>query len=252
MVEHQRLDCIIALVTMGDANINTKNKDGNTSLHLAVEVASTAIVKALLALEADTTLVNDKGETAWALAQKKCDEKSMMDFLDREGVLYALYAVGASGSSTPVDKKGNEMDFKKIRQALQPQQKRIRCLFDEMLAKKSKKLGKNKTAGKGRLLSLDGGGIKGVVLARMLMSMERIFQTPIVHCFDWIAGTSTGGILALALATGKTPFECLLIYLRLKDKVFVDSKPYSSKPLEEMLQKEFGTETKLFDIKVPK
>lgn len=52
-------------------------------------------------------------------------------------------------------------------------------------------------AKKGRMLSLDGGGIKGLVLCRMLMSMEKAFQVPIVHCFDWICGTSTGGILTL-------------------------------------------------------
>ena len=84
------------------------------------------------------------------------------------------------------------------------------------------------------------------------MSMEKIFEVPIVHCFDWICGTSTGGILALSLATGKTPKECLMIYLRLKDKVFIDTKPYNTKNMEDLLQKEFGMETRMFDIKEPK
>ena len=66
----------------------------------------------------------------------------------------------------------------------------------------------------GRLLSLDGGGIKGLVLTRMLLSMEKEFGVPISHCFDWIAGTSTGGILALAIATGKTILECQSLYFR--------------------------------------
>ena len=86
----------------------------------------------------------------------------------------------------------------------------------------------------------------------MLLSMEKIWQTPISHCFDWVAGTSTGGILALALVTGKTVLECQILYMKLKDKVFVDSKPYNTKPLEELLQAEFGLETKMFDIKEPK
>ncbi len=71
----------------------------------------------------------------------------------------------------------------------------------------------------GRLLSLDGGGVKGMVLARMLASMERVLGAPALHCFDWIAGTSTGGILALAIAMGKTPLECMALYFKLKDKV---------------------------------
>jgi len=42
---------------------------------------------------------------------------------------------------------------------------------------------------------------------------------PIVDLFDWIAGTSTGGIVALAIASGKSVAETQSIYLRLKDKV---------------------------------
>ena len=48
---------------------------------------------------------------------------------------------------------------------------------------------------------IDGGGIKGLVLTRMLLSMEKAWDTKIIDCFDWMAGTSTGGILALALGT---------------------------------------------------
>ena len=131
-----------------------------------------------------------------------------------------------------------------------PTHKRTRIFFDELLANTVKKNTTGKK-GSGRLLSLDGGGIKGLVLTRMLLSMEKEFETPIVHCFDWIAGTSTGAILALALATGKSTLECQALYFRLKDKVFVDSKPYGTKPLEELLQAEFGL-TKMKDIENPK
>jgi len=54
-----------------------------------------------------------------------------------------------------------------------------------------------------RVLCLDGGGIKGLVLIDMLSTIEKITGRRIVDLFDWIIGTSTGGILALALVYGK-------------------------------------------------
>jgi uncharacterized protein len=51
-----------------------------------------------------------------------------------------------------------------------------------------------------RILSLDGGGIKGAFTASVLTEIEREIGGPIGDYFDLIAGTSTGGILALGLA----------------------------------------------------
>lgn len=50
-----------------------------------------------------------------------------------------------------------------------------------------------------RILSIDGGGIRGLIPALVLADLERKTGRPIAGCFDLIAGTSTGGILALGL-----------------------------------------------------
>ena len=50
-----------------------------------------------------------------------------------------------------------------------------------------------------RILSLDGGGIKGAFTASALAAIEDDIGEPIGDYFDLIAGTSTGGILALGL-----------------------------------------------------
>src|SRR5690349_4100610 len=50
-----------------------------------------------------------------------------------------------------------------------------------------------------RVLALDGGGIRGVIPATVLAELERRCNKPIAALFDLIAGTSTGGILALGL-----------------------------------------------------
>lgn len=50
------------------------------------------------------------------------------------------------------------------------------------------------------ILSIDGGGIRGVVPALVLSRMESLAGRPIAELFDVVAGTSTGGILALGLS----------------------------------------------------
>ena len=50
------------------------------------------------------------------------------------------------------------------------------------------------------VLSLDGGGIRGIIPAMLLAEIEKRTSKPISQLFDIIAGTSTGGILALALS----------------------------------------------------
>jgi uncharacterized protein len=50
-----------------------------------------------------------------------------------------------------------------------------------------------------RILALDGGGMRGVMSARVLVELERLSGRPIAGLFDVIAGTSTGGLIALGL-----------------------------------------------------
>jgi len=50
-----------------------------------------------------------------------------------------------------------------------------------------------------RVLALDGGGIRGLIPAHVLEEIETHMGRPISEMFDLVAGTSTGGILALGL-----------------------------------------------------
>ncbi|RZJ61955.1 MAG: patatin, partial [Hymenobacter sp.] len=69
-----------------------------------------------------------------------------------------------------------------------------------------------------RILSLDGGGIRGLYTARFLADMEAQLQrdgnehTSLYQHFDLICGTSTGGIIALALALGMPARELVHLY----------------------------------------
>jgi patatin-like phospholipase/acyl hydrolase len=50
-----------------------------------------------------------------------------------------------------------------------------------------------------RILSIDGGGIRGIIPAVVLAEIERLTGRPACELFDLIAGTSTGGIIALGV-----------------------------------------------------
>jgi patatin-like phospholipase/acyl hydrolase len=73
-----------------------------------------------------------------------------------------------------------------------------------------------------RILSIDGGGICGILPAAFLAELERRYLDgrPITGHFDMIAGTSTGGIIALALGAGMTSAAIRDVYLERGGLIF--------------------------------
>jgi patatin-like phospholipase/acyl hydrolase len=67
-------------------------------------------------------------------------------------------------------------------------------------------------AGVYRVLSIDGGGIRGVFPAAFLAQLQKHLEHPIGRYFDLIAGTSTGGIIAIGLGLGIPISEILQLY----------------------------------------
>lgn len=97
-----------------------------------------------------------------------------------------------------------------------------------------------------RVLSLDGGGVRGYLSAKILFNLETLLNSEnneninIGQRFDLIVGTSTGGIIACALSIGKSAKEIFELYETLIPKVFVPiSKGYfKNKYSNEILRKE--------------
>jgi uncharacterized protein len=112
-----------------------------------------------------------------------------------------------------------------------------------------------------QVLSLDGGGVRGLFVAATLAALEEDLELQLVDHFDLIVGTSTGGILALALGAGIPPAEILCFYQQHKDEIFrnplgwrglramVRAK-YPSRRLERPLREIFG-ERLLGESRVP-
>ena len=85
-----------------------------------------------------------------------------------------------------------------------------------------------------RILSMDGGGIKGIFPAAVLSELEHRYLdgNSVVEYFDLIVGTSTGGILALGLASGTKASELLSLYMDRGSEVF----PPQRRTLRKLLQ----------------
>ncbi len=111
-----------------------------------------------------------------------------------------------------------------------------------------------------KILSIDGGGIRGIIPAMLLAEIESRTSQPIAGLFDLIAGTSTGGILALGLTVPPSPGKPLYTAQQLVDfyqhqgrRIFSRSlfrklfacdnltwKKYSSEGIEQVLFEYFG------------
>lgn len=111
-----------------------------------------------------------------------------------------------------------------------------------------------------KLLTLDGGGIRGVLTLQVLIRMEELLREQsgqgnnfrLCNFFDYIGGTSTGAIIAAGLARGMSARELSDFYMKagpaMFDKSFILFRLrhlYETKPLAEELQKTFGKNTTL-------
>uniref|UniRef100_A0A674N5R4 phospholipase A2 n=1 Tax=Takifugu rubripes TaxID=31033 RepID=A0A674N5R4_TAKRU len=229
MTKKGRFEAAMVLLTHG-VNANLKGQDGNTALHLAMKLDQIELIKALIVFGADVEIHNDFGETPGLIAartSKGPNRKILLDMLCSVGVQRCL---PPSLNSPPPNFKPAGIGNTTIHPCARP------VLLFQM----------------DRLLCLDGGGIKGLVLIQMLIALEKEAGRPIRELFDWVAGTSTGGILALAIIHGKSMEYLRCLYFRMKEQVFKGSRPYESAPLEEFLKKEFGEDTKMADVQYPR
>eukprot|EP01125_Pyxidicula_operculata_P005632 TRINITY_DN1974_c0_g1_i5.p1 TRINITY_DN1974_c0_g1~~TRINITY_DN1974_c0_g1_i5.p1 ORF type:complete len:529 (+),score=126.37 TRINITY_DN1974_c0_g1_i5:581-2167(+) len=95
-----------------------------------------------------------------------------------------------------------------------------------------------------RILTLDGGGTRGVVALSVLQRIEDELNNPdrelppglkLGQVFDWIVGTSTGGIISLALRTNMCVKDIKTVYIELCDTIFPKSIMHKAIGVYELL-----------------
>jgi predicted acylesterase/phospholipase RssA len=99
-------------------------------------------------------------------------------------------------------------------------------------------------------LAVDGGGIKGVIVARALAKLEEYLQKPAYEVFSLLAGTSTGSIISAGIAHGLFGKELHELYCELGPVIFkktlrsslwpLTRYRYPLEPLQQALEDQLG------------
>ena len=116
-----------------------------------------------------------------------------------------------------------------------------------------------KPQGPKRILALDGGGIRGIIALEILARIESLLREKsgkadfvLADYFDFIAGTSTGAIIAAALSLGMNVPDIRKFYLESSSEMFEKASvlrrfryKYEDKKLSQKLREVFGADTTL-------
>ena len=217
------------LIALG-ANVNKADENGITPLQMALEVSGK--------LE-DSDVTDSRGfETGVTLGHPN-DVVSMNGTYNEEDELKTMHklliAVGAeshvggpeltttqsdmNGASDHTPEEFRQPDHNQIAQdykILQEEVEARRAEYQhgptpqlaEGVVKAMQQMEDFRVAKGSKILCLDGGGVRGLVQIAILRQIERRTGKRITQLFDWIVGTSTGGIIALALVYGKLCGQC--------------------------------------------
>lgn len=97
------------------------------------------------------------------------------------------------------------------------------------------------------ILSIDGGGIRGIIPATILAHIEARLDASCHELFDIITGTSTGGIIACGLGKGISANDLMLMYLEKGKEIFkrnhwfpdLFSPKYTASGIDKILEEVF-------------
>ena len=191
----------------------------DSPLHIAARECDITLVRLLFVFGADAAPKNRSGKTPLEEAKEAnpCPQK--------EQCIHAIETV---------------VRYREKDAARSVQLTEVKCRDDDMVF----------------LLSFDGGGIRGLILAQLLLAIEERMKRLDPHYrhlstyFDWIAGTSTGAFLTL----GYTKFKanaalCRKLYFAFKNKALAGHRVYAASDIDASLKDAYAHLDVMTDIK---
>lgn len=220
-VQAYDLHLVKALLAFG-ANINPKDEHNKTPLDiLETSVEETSNMKHKAAI---VELLKSNGAKRGEALQIISKPPPVEAFPEISGVDDVVGDIQKAASEDVIEwtahftRHYNELE-KNIEQRLSFVQVQLEPSEAMSIAMQLKELKMYEKAGS-RILFLDGGGVRGLIQIEILSQLEVATGRKITELFDWIVGTSTGGIIALAMVYGKYKETGSVLLLIAEHKVF--------------------------------
>ena len=242
------LKTAFSLLLFGSSPDSQDKTTGDTALHIATRTGNIILVKGLLACNADPLIANKFGKTPMDVAREMNAELSLTpDFMDAVAHVLSLTAYNEKTACGPELAQIEETLTKAVE---------LQAKSHKYFAEHPDIPPKNSCSGT-FLLSVDGGGVRAFNVTNALINIEeRIMQLDpkgknLYHYFDYIAGTSSGGIAACALPYLKVDgYSGRAIVHRGSVNVFGGPFPERGERMDKFLQDIFTKERAMADLDI--
>lgn len=251
-VKHSYHKCMMCLLSVNEVDVNHLNSANKTALFYSVDKGDITMTQTMLVFDSNPDIASKTGKTArhYAANLPDTDQNAM--------TLYVLAAVGAKRCKrdmkgcAPGCKYSQTFNGKRFGQwPIFIDKKFYKNLQLQQLIEKKRNELNDTTTDKSKMvnmISMDGGGVKGLISIQIMHELQKLLKHKFHEYFQWMSGTSTGSILAVALAQGKDMKFMRSIYFKFKDEVLKGHRPYDSTLLEKLLKMNYGEKTKMYDL----
>ncbi|ULT82613.1 hypothetical protein L3Y34_012098 [Caenorhabditis briggsae] len=233
-VQHQKLLLSYATEEM----INTRDSEGQSPMHYIAKKGNLASFILLWSHGADVNIQDKKTLYPMDYALQRDDVDIVKAFLAFDGKANEL-VLNSVMKSRKKSAETLQKHFKALEEGKGQSLKHDNKNPTHRRCQKFPDLSKND----GIVLSIDGGGMKGILALQLLKEIEKVVGNKFLGWFNHIGGTSTGSMITLGLVKYGNIDHVIRQYFRMKDDIFIGSRPYSGEGLENALLNEFGRDT---------